>query len=405
MLRKREAFNNNLSTLEVSSSLSLSFSPSSTTDSSTFPCSFSSLPFEPATVNSPHSVETAAAADAQSLPNLPLESLNSSVVRPSSSTQPQLRFPPRPFSSSSSFEENKEKQICHMRLPDRWQLANEKKRLLQLKINETYSSQTCTFNYLSIQSLLDPSQTSSEETRQLVLEILFEYLIQLICNYPRELPFTLKYQLQFLVFLTLAPILAYYKDENDLQFIHYLCMMEYPDPLILSCLLNINPEALGEYGRLGSFLATPFHLILMKSEINFSVAFLMSVIYPKVIKMKTFDGKFPLHLALGGIIQHQSFSYDQYLLVKQLLSHDPNIMFHNVQEEMNSLIPINMSLTEVFQSPDPNDDYIIFIDQQPFKIETQSVDWNPYDRAMSSNISQVRKFYFCKASLIIYSIL
>lgn len=159
-------------------------------------------------------------------------------------------------------------------------------------------------DYLLIQSLLFTTSTTSSDVdadgndHSLIISILFDYLVSLLSNYPRELFFHPLHQQIFLVFLTIAPKLAYWRDEKThLSLIHYLCLMEHPDHLILHTLVYLYPASLSQYGEIGegnsggggggggggefAWKATPLHLKLMKTEVNWESALYMLSAYPR----------------------------------------------------------------------------------------------------------------------------
>jgi hypothetical protein len=117
------------------------------------------------------------------------------------------------------------------------------------------------------------------ENDLLTERLIFEVICEIIESYPREcVAFKSGDRKMIMKLLKICPKAAYYRssftadDDKELLLIHYLCLMEKPDSKVLQRLVEIHPASIGICGKIGSLEVTPFHLILMKSEINYDLA-------------------------------------------------------------------------------------------------------------------------------------
>lgn len=101
----------------------------------------------------------------------------------------------------------------------------------------------------------------------------FELILDIIKVYAREAIISSDDIQRINLLIQIAPNAASLKDESGCLLIHHLAMMESPNKELLSKLLELNPKSVSEYALFGYIEATPFHLVLLKNDPDYELAF------------------------------------------------------------------------------------------------------------------------------------
>jgi len=335
--------------------------------------------------------------------------------------------------------------MSSVQFPSAGRFEEEKRRILRKRIfnlpssvspvnNDDISSFSMYSSGNDLSDFIKYDQISaflqSEDHRRPTERILFEAVKELITNCPRELKMPYEDEYVVMTLLTTCPRLICMKDEeDDLLLIHYLCIMEYPSHQILRYLVNEYPASVSVYGFIGDLHATPLHLKLMRTEINFEMVLFMVSQCPVAASLSTLHNKYPLHLTLSLSPTTPRQHYFYHFLVQHLLIYYPEAAFHSVQEEINclslvappsqpsQLIPTNVDDSSTDQDEDSNvheqafvplsspapdtpstfeeadDNMTVFIGQELYKVETKIASWSPVEKVRNSDDEQMKRLF------------
>jgi hypothetical protein len=120
--------------------------------------------------------------------------------------------------------------------------------------------------------VLTYNQLSSEKIQQ---QLIYNVILEILSHYSSEEQIPEDDINRILFLITLCPSCCKIKDEGGLLLIHHLSLYESRSYELMKAVIDCFPQGISEYAIIGYIEAIPLHLILLKNESDFQLAYYM----------------------------------------------------------------------------------------------------------------------------------